>query len=178
MAPASKDTALILALAEAYCAHTWSTPDSVSGRIFGKGGFFRRLEAGADCSTATARRALDWFAANWPVGLAWPVEACTCGFCPRPVAATAVDTFPGHDADVLAGIAHPPIWKNGRRPAWWSDIGIRRFLTDAHRQMTLEEVVREGRARFGERFPSRSAAHTYWQRLDRVVGQITAKGAA
>lgn len=173
MAAASKDTALILALAEAYCAQTWSTPDSVSGRIFGKGGFFRRLRSGGDCTTATAWTAFTWFAENWPEGVAWPAGGCTCRSQPA-----APVGLPGRGDDVLARLAHLPVWKNGRRPAWWSDIGIRRFLTEAHRQMTLAEAVARGRERFGPDFPSKSAVHTYWQRLDQVVGQITAKGVA
>lgn len=76
--------------------------------------------------------------------------------------------------DRLARHAHAassmPIWSNGRRPDFWSDLDVRLLLTATHRQMTLAQsldvVVRLLGA---ERAPSKSAAHRYWQALDRAA---------
>jgi hypothetical protein len=64
---------------------------------------------------------------------------------------------------------HLPIWKNGRRPAWWSNHGLRSFVTVNHRQITLAECCREAARRFGVPV-SMSGLQRYWAKLDRVVG--------
>lgn len=74
--------------------------------------------------------------------------------------------------DLVLQVTHLPIWKNGRRPAWWHEIDVRTFLTTAHRQMSLLEAERIGGQRFGPRCPRKSAIHIYWQRLDGVLGPI------
>ncbi len=43
-------------------------------RIFAKGDFFKKLQAGGDCRTSTADRAMQWFSDNWPDDLSWPNE--------------------------------------------------------------------------------------------------------
>lgn len=64
-----------------------------------------------------------------------------------------------------------PIWKNGRRPKFWSDIDVRTLLTTMHRQMTIQQAWETCLARFGAaRTPCKSALHEYWQRLDSVYG--------
>lgn len=65
--------------------------------------------------------------------------------------------------------AHLPQWKSGRRPDWWSNVGLREFLTEAHRQMTLAEARDEARRRFGVA-PSITAIQRYWALLDKVRG--------
>lgn len=72
--------------------------------------------------------------------------------------------------DLVMRLTHLPIWKNGRRPVWWSDLEVREFLTLTHRQITLKEVVSVCRSRFGDRAPSMSSVNRYWMQLDTVVG--------
>ena len=64
-----------------------------------------------------------------------------------------------------------PIWKNGRRPRWWSDLEVRAFLTRTHRQMTIGEVRQALIDIYGpDRTPSNSAIQRYWMQLDQVAG--------
>ncbi len=72
------------------------------------------------------------------------------------------------ELDLLDLLGRLPIWRNGRRPAWWGDIEVRAFLTSRHRQMSVLEAEREGVMRFGSRCPRKSAIGVYWQRLDQV----------
>lgn len=86
----------------------------------------------------------------------------------------------GHVADHLAALdgipalalraTHLPIWPNGRRPKWWSNLGVREFLTVAHRQMALHEAQARVEARFGRGVTSVSGIQRYWQRLDEALG--------
>lgn len=101
----------------------------------------------------------------------------------------AVDPFAAnaarvaHVADHLSGLAgleelvlritHLPIWRNGRRPPWWSDMEVRTFLTASHRQMSILECEAEGHRRFGQRCPKKSAIHSYWQRIDTALGPVS-----
>lgn len=68
--------------------------------------------------------------------------------------------------EYLRELTHLPIWPSGRRPPWWHHLDVREFLTVTHRQMSLDEAERQGRAHFGDRCPRRTAIHSYWQRLD------------
>lgn len=72
--------------------------------------------------------------------------------------------------DAALNVTHLPIWQNGRRPSWWSNVDLRKFLTDAHRQMTLQDCRQRAAQRFGEDVPSISALQRYWARLDQVFG--------
>lgn len=73
---------------------------------------------------------------------------------------------------VAETMAHKPIWANGRRPKWWSHIGVRAVLTSAHRQMTIEGALWRVRHLFGAaQVPSRSSVGRYWQRLDALHEQ-------
>ena len=72
--------------------------------------------------------------------------------------------------DATARLTHLPIWKNGRRPRWWSNVALREFLTAAHRQMTLAEARAAAARRFGADAPSLSGLHRYWAKLDTVFG--------
>lgn len=67
-------------------------------------------------------------------------------------------------------VSHLPIWKNGRRPRWWSDLEVRVFIITAHRQMSTLEAEREGQKRYGDRCPKKSAINDFWLRLDGIVG--------
>lgn len=75
----------------------------------------------------------------------------------------------------IAPIAHQasylPVWKNGRRAKWWSDLDVRAFLTRAHRQMTMKEARAALIDLYGrDRAPSVSAIHRYWMKLDQIAG--------
>lgn len=47
------------------------------------------------------------------------------------------------DAVALRRRSPMPIWRRGRRPAWWSNIALRELLTECHRQITLQEALDE-----------------------------------
>lgn len=162
MAFSSATTRVLHGLAEAMAGHLTITLESLSGRALNKGGFFARLVRGGDCTTATAERVLQWFDGFWPDDLPWPA-----GLIDRPSGMRLIATSPS----VLAEISHEPIWANGRRPPWWSDLEVREFLTTAHRQMSILQAARVGQKRFGARCPKKSSIHTYWQRLDRLHAQ-------
>lgn len=64
---------------------------------------------------------------------------------------------------------HLPVWRNGRRPPWWSNYELRAFLTESHRQMQLGHCVNEAKKRFGVSV-SISGLQRYWAKLDDAVG--------
>ena len=70
-------------------------------------------------------------------------------------------------------VTHLPVWRNGRRPGFWSDIEVRTFLTAMHRQVTIAEARAASIERYGpERTPSQSSLHRYWMALDQVSGPM------
>ena len=82
------------------------------------------------------------------------------------------------DMDAFAReVSHLPIWSNGRRPPWWSDLDVRQFLTASHRQMSLLQAEAEGQRLFGDRCPKKSAIGLYWLRLDAAKQLVAAKDA-
>lgn len=75
-------------------------------------------------------------------------------------------------------VSSMPVWSNGRRPDFWVDLDVRLLLTATHRQMTLAQALDLIERLLGtERTPSKSAAHRYWQVLDRAASSSRA-GAA
>ena len=72
--------------------------------------------------------------------------------------------------DFALRVTHLPVWGNGRRPPWWANLDMRRFLTNAHRQMTLQEARDKAVQVFGTGVPSTSSIHRYWARLDLAIG--------
>ena len=66
-------------------------------------------------------------------------------------------------------VTHMPIWSNGMRPCWFSNLDLRSFVTGCHRQMTVKQCCDEAQKRFGVG-PSRSSLSRYWLKLDHVVG--------
>lgn len=72
--------------------------------------------------------------------------------------------------DLTMRITHMPIWSNGTRPNFWSNVGLRELLTVSHRQMTLNEAHALAVAEYGEGCVSASAINRYWMKLDTVVG--------
>lgn len=67
-------------------------------------------------------------------------------------------------------LTHLPVWKNGRRPGWWSNIELRRFLTVSHRQMRLQDCRDKAVQIFGVGVPSLSGIQRFWAQLDQAVG--------
>lgn len=66
-------------------------------------------------------------------------------------------------------LALAPVWRNGRRPAFWSDFDVRVLLVETHRQVALDEARHICAERYGPaRTPSRSAIHRFWLALDAV----------
>lgn len=53
---------------------------------------------------------------------------------------------------------------------WKYDHEVVAFVTQAYGHMSISACLAEARARFGERAPSRSAIHRYWQWMDREIG--------
>ncbi|MGR3480674.1 hypothetical protein [Salipiger marinus] len=156
---ASSMTMALFRLAETMSAHTATSLEALSGRAVSKGGFFKGLARESDCTTATAERVLLWLDGFWPEDLDWPSDL---------IARPSGLRVPSVSGARLAEISNEPIWANGRRPPWWSDLEVREFLTSAHRQMSLLQAEAVGQSRFGARCPRKSAIHTYWQRLDRL----------
>lgn len=72
----------------------------------------------------------------------------------------------GWSTDDLDALAEMAVLDGGRRPAWWDDRDIRRFLTASHRQKAVRIVIQEGAAIFGPGFASQSSVARYWQRVD------------
>jgi hypothetical protein len=63
----------LLILAAEYRLATGIRMYPLSSLATGSESTFRRIAEGKGCHTRTAERAYDWFDANWPEGLEWPV---------------------------------------------------------------------------------------------------------
>lgn len=73
--------------------------------------------------------------------------------------------------DPVRQLTHLPIWSNGHRPPWWHNIPLRQFLTESHRQMTMQAAISEAERKFGKAdLPSVSGLNRYWMKLDEVFG--------
>lgn len=72
--------------------------------------------------------------------------------------------------DLALRVTHLPVWSNGRRPPWWSNLELRRFLMAAHRQMTLQDCRDKAVQTFGVGVPSITAIQRFWSKLDAAVG--------
>lgn len=171
MLVASRIVRDLLLVAETYSLHVGCSVGGLSSFSVGWGGLFVQLQAGGDCTTATAEAALDWFDAHWPLDLCWPKMVARPFQIPGNASLMAEGFAPqvaSEDASFLVLISHMPVWKNGRRPPWWSDLEVREFLTRAHRQLGLVATETQGRERFGARCPSKSSIHRYWVKLDEI----------
>jgi hypothetical protein len=81
----------------------------------------------------------------------------------RPIVGRAVAADAQALSDELASVM------SGRRPAFWSDVEVRLFLAEQHREVTIEQCWILCRDRFGaERTPSKSTIQRFWGVLDRV----------
>lgn len=62
----------ILDVANAYCGKTGLSRSRVATIVFNDGKKLDLIERGADLNTRRYEKAMLWFSANWPEGLAWP----------------------------------------------------------------------------------------------------------
>lgn len=65
----------LVVTADAYCAATGESRNSVSKRLLRRGGQLNALAAGRrDVRGETAETAMRWLSDNWPDGAEWPAE--------------------------------------------------------------------------------------------------------
>ncbi|MFC0686437.1 hypothetical protein [Novosphingobium clariflavum] len=57
-----------------------------------------------------------------------------------------------------------------RFPDWWGDQPVRAAVLLRHRQMTIDQAIRELREEFGDRAPSRSSLGRFWRNYDKNWG--------
>lgn len=62
----------LMKTADAYCAAVNRSRSRISTIIFGDGLRLAGIAAGKDIQTRNYEKAMLWFAANWPDGVAWP----------------------------------------------------------------------------------------------------------
>lgn len=67
-------------------------------------------------------------------------------------------------------LAHVPLKKRHRYPAFWSDLPLRAMVVSCHRQMSVREAIERMQAELG-RAPSKSALARCWMWLDEVAGR-------
>lgn len=67
-----KLTDQLLTVCNAYCGHVKRSRSRISTIIFSSGDRLDGIAAGKDLKTGSYERAMAWFSANWPEGLAWP----------------------------------------------------------------------------------------------------------
>lgn len=65
-------TESLIAVSDAYCAAIGLSRARVSTLIFGSGSRLDGVAAGRDLNTRSYEKAMRWFAAHWPAGVAWP----------------------------------------------------------------------------------------------------------
>jgi len=66
------DTKHLTDLADLYAAHIGRGLFTVAARVGVHNKAFTNLKAGVGCHIDTYRKAMDWFAGNWPADLEWP----------------------------------------------------------------------------------------------------------
>lgn len=67
-------------------------------------------------------------------------------------------------------LAHLPLKKRHRYPAFWSDLEVRNRAVAWHRQMSVREAIERLQEEVG-RAPSKSAMHRFWLWLDEQAGR-------
>ncbi|SCM73449.1 conserved hypothetical protein [uncultured Pleomorphomonas sp.] len=71
-------------VSDAFSASTGYSEATICKRVFGSDRFLHRIEhSGSSFTVRTYDRAMTWFSANWPEGVAWPADV------PRPAMAAA-----------------------------------------------------------------------------------------
>lgn len=90
-------TEQLIIISDLWCRGAGRSRSRVSTLVFGDGSRLDGIVAGKDLNTRSWERAMAWFSANWPEGLAWPegVERpqAVTGDDQRP-AATSLDQRP------------------------------------------------------------------------------------
>lgn len=74
-------------------------------------------------------------------------------------------------------LAHIPLKKRHRYPAFWSDLEVRNRAVAWHRQMSVREAIERMDGELG-RAPSKSALHRFWLWLDRETGRAIGRNDA
>ena len=113
----------IITLAETLAAHQGMTHFAISMRVFGKGDFFKNMiDKGADCSTQTAARLVQWFAV---AARAWIGTPFHHRASVRAVGCDCIGLVRGAWRDLLG--AEPAALPNYARD--WGDIeGVERLI--------------------------------------------------
>jgi len=65
-------TSDLMTVATRYCDATERSRARIATIIFNDGKKFDLIEGGADLGTRVYEKAMLWFSANWPEGVAWP----------------------------------------------------------------------------------------------------------
>jgi hypothetical protein len=65
-------TASLIVITDLFCAARGLSRSRVSTLVFNDGKTLQRIADGGDLNTRSYERALGWFSANWPEGVAWP----------------------------------------------------------------------------------------------------------
>lgn len=68
----SSFTGRLLLISDTYCASVHRSRSRISTLIFGEGTRLDGIAAGKDLNTRSYEKAMAWFSANWPEGVAWP----------------------------------------------------------------------------------------------------------
>jgi hypothetical protein len=77
---------------------------------------------------------------------------------------------PGALGSELSAARSMPVLDHGRRPSWWGDAEVARFVTSLHRGVEIGRAVALCREIFGaDRAPSRSSLARYWKKLDELA---------
>jgi hypothetical protein len=69
-----KMTTVLVRVADAYCAAIGRSRGRVSTVIFNDGKKLDQIAKGADLTTRSFERAMQWLSDHWPVGTDWPAE--------------------------------------------------------------------------------------------------------
>jgi hypothetical protein len=67
--PATKS---LITTSDAFCEAKGLSRSRISTLVFNDGKALDRIAGGGDLNTRSYEKAMAWFAANWPEGVAWP----------------------------------------------------------------------------------------------------------
>lgn len=68
------------------------------------------------------------------------------------------------------------LWPTRHRPGWWHDEDVRSFIIFQVDKASVADLLKEGRQRFGDRFPSQTATYHFVNRWRAVQGSAPAMG--
>lgn len=84
----------LLDVSDRFCRHVGRSRSRISTLAFGDGLRLDGIAAGRDLNTRSFERAMAWFSANWPEGLAWPEEIAR----PEPILISPITADPRYEA--------------------------------------------------------------------------------